>query len=166
MKRAPHVLFLVLVLAALAQGVWQHAYLPERVVSHFDGAGRANGWMSRDALLGWQLGTVLFIAALFEGIVALQPLLPAEFVNLPHRDYWLAPERRAATDAWISSLLRGTGCLLMVFFMALFHSVYRVNLTGDRILKPNPGWLAAAMTVSVLIVAVGTLARFARKPAA
>ena len=166
MQRGLQVIFLVLVLGAVAQGLWQHAHLPARVASHFDGAGRANGWMSRDAMLGWQLGTVLFIAALFEGIVALQPLLPAEFVNLPHRDYWLAPERRAATDAWISSLLRATGGLLMVFFMALFHSVYRVNLTGDRILTPNPGWLAAAVTLSVIVVIVATLARFARKPAA
>jgi hypothetical protein len=164
-KRALQVLFLALALAALAQGLWQHAHLPERVVSHFDGAGRANGWMSRDALLGWQLGTVLFITALFEGIVALQPLLPSASVNIPHRDYWLAPERRAATDAWISSLLRATGCLLLAFLMALFHSVYRVNLLGDRILTPNPGWLAAAMTLSVLIVAVATFARFSRKPA-
>ena len=120
MQRGLQVIFLVLVLGAVAQGLWQHAHLPARVASHFDGAGRANGWMSRDAMLGWQLGTVLFIAARFEGIVALQPLLPAEVVNLPHRDYWLAPERRAATDAWISSLLRATGGLLMVFFMALF----------------------------------------------
>jgi uncharacterized membrane protein len=164
-KRALQVLFLVLALAALTQGLWQYAHLPERVMSHFDGAGRANGWMSRDALLGWQLGTVLLITVLFEGLVALQSLLPSESVNLPHRDYWLAPERRAATNAWISSLLRVTGCLLMVFFMALFHSVYRVNLTGARILTPNPGWLATTLTLSVLIVVVATLARFFRKPA-
>jgi uncharacterized membrane protein len=164
-KRTLQVVFLLLVLAALAQGLWQHSRLPERVMSHFDGSGRANGWMTRDVFLGWQAGTLVFLAVLFEGIVLLQPRLPREFVNLPHRDYWLAPERRATTDTWISALVLLPGCLVMMFFMALFHQVYRVNVDGSRELTPNPAWLAAALVLAVLAVAAVAIARFARKPA-
>jgi serine/threonine-protein kinase len=164
-KRALQVAFLVLTLAAIGQGLWQHSRLPERVMSHFDGAGRANGWMTRDAFLGWQVGTLGLLALLFEGIVLLQARLPREFVNIPHRDYWLAPGRRAATDTWISALVLLPGCLVMLFFMALFHQVYRVNVDGTRELTPNPAWLAAALVLAVLAVAAVTVARFARKPA-
>jgi len=165
-KRALQAVFLALALAALAQGLWQHSRLPERVMSHFDFSGRANGWMSRDAFLGWQAGTLLFLTALLEGIVLLQPRLPREFINLPHRDSWLAPGRRAATDAWISALVLLPGCLVLLFFMALFHQVYRANVAGARGLTPNPGWLGAALVLAVIGLIAAILARFARNPAA
>ena len=165
MKRILQVAFLILTLAAIAQGLWQHARLPERVMSHFDFSGRANGWMTRDAFLGWQVGALIFLTVLFEGFALLQSRLPAELINLPHRDHWLAPGRRAATDAWISSLVLLPGCLLVIFFMALFHLVYRVNVEGTRMLTPNPGWLAATLVLAVGALAAVTIARFARKPA-
>ncbi len=166
MKRGLQGLFLALVLAALAQGVWQHDRLPARVMSHFDAAGRPNGWMTRDAFLAWQAGTLLFLAALFEGIVLLQSRLPKELVNLPHRDYWLAPERRAATDAWVSGLVLTIGCLLMAFFMALFHQIYRANLAGGPQPLTGVGPLTALMGLASAAVILVTLRRFARKPAA
>ncbi len=166
MKRVLQAAFLILALAAIAQGLWQYSRLPERVAAHFDFSGHANGWMTRGTFLGWQVGTLLFLTVLFEGIALLQSRLPADLINIPHRDYWLAPERRAATDAWISSLVLLPGCLLMIFFMALFHLVYRTNVDGTRMLTPNPGWLAAALILAVIAMVAVTFARFARNPAA
>jgi uncharacterized membrane protein len=166
MKRVLQVIFLSLVLAALAQGLWQQAHLPERVASHFDGTGRANGWMTRSAFLAWQAGTLLFLAALFESIVLLQTRLPREYVNLPHRDYWLAPERRAATDAWVGSLVLAIGCLVMTFFIALFHQVYRINLEGDPRLLAGVRPLTTLLGLASVTVIALILLRFARKPAA
>ncbi|MEO6875869.1 MAG: DUF1648 domain-containing protein [Opitutaceae bacterium] len=131
MKRILRAIFLLLMLAAWGQAGWQHSHLPERVAAHFNGIGQPNGWVSRDALLGWQIGAMAFLAALFCGIAYLQPCLPTDFINLPHRDYWLASERRAATDAWIAGLIFAVGSLVVAFLMFVFHLVYRVNLTPE-----------------------------------
>jgi uncharacterized protein DUF1648 len=39
--------------------------LPIRMASHFDAAGRANGWMSRGAALYFDIGFMVFLAAIF-----------------------------------------------------------------------------------------------------
>ena len=72
--------------------------LPETMASHFDATGNANGFMARDTYLN-------FITLVAVGspllIVAVQALVLSQVarINIPNRDYWLAPERRAATLA-------------------------------------------------------------------
>ncbi len=102
--------------------------LPERVASHFDAAGVADGWMSRI--------TYLIVMAVFGLLFPLfVPLLswavraaPASMINLPHRDYWLAREHRGATNAflfrhalWLASLQMG---LVIV--------IHRLTLNANR----------------------------------
>ena len=166
MKRPFQILFLALVLAALGQAIWQHQHLPERVAAHFNASGHANGWLSRGQQTALHVGTILFLAGLLQGVTMLQRRLPKDYVNLPHRDHWLAPERAEATRDWIAAAVLGIGCALMLFFLTLFHLVYRANLTS----APQLGstiWLA---TGALLAVVFGVLAalwrRFARPPAA
>lgn len=166
MKRVLQVVFLALVVAGWGQAIWQHGQMPERVASHFNAAGTANGWMTRDEELGWQLGTITVVAALLQGIVLLQPKLPPEFVNVPHREYWFAPERRATSEAWISNLVLSVGCLLLLFFIGLFHLVYRANLTSKPQLPPIVGPLGVLLLLASLSIIATTVLRFARKPAA
>lgn len=61
-------------LAPVAMGiryaqVWNQ--LPLRMASHFDAAGRANGWMSRDAALYFDLGLLVFLAGVFTVVLFL-----------------------------------------------------------------------------------------------
>jgi Protein of unknown function (DUF1648) len=158
-------LFLLLVAAVVAQALWQHDRLPERVATHFDAAGRPDGWMSRDNQTKAHLGLVLLIAALLEGLARLGPRLPDALVNLPHRDHWLAPERRAATHAWIAGLVRLLGCVLLGFFLALFHLVYRANLSSTPMLTGPVGLLVGGLLATVGLILAGVLLRFARPPA-
>jgi Protein of unknown function (DUF1648) len=158
-------LFLLLVAAVVAQALWQHDRLPERVATHFDAAGRPDGWMSRDNQTKAHLGLVLFIAGLLEGLARLSPRLPDALVNLPRRDHWLAPERRAATHAWIAGLVRLLGCVLIGFFLALFHLVYRANLSSTPMLTAPVGLLGGGLLATVGLILAGVLLRFARPPA-
>lgn len=165
MKQSLQILFLLLALAVTAQALWQHDRLPERVATHFNLAGQADGWMSRDNQTKAHIGLVLFIAVLLEGLARLSPRLPDSLVNLPHRDYWLAPERRAATHAWIAGLLRLIGCVLMAFFLALFHLVYRANLNATPMLTGPAGLLVGGLLATVGLLLAGVILRFARPPA-
>lgn len=166
MKRAWQVLFFALVLATLAQAAWHYDRLPDRVATHFNGAGRANGWMSRGAHTAWHLATVGFVAVLIQGIVWAGDRLPPEYVNLPRRAYWLAPERAAATRAWIAGGVQLLGCALLAFFLALFHLIYRANLTPAPALSGAVWWLTGGLLAFTAGWVVALFLRFGRAPAA
>ena len=53
-------------LPATALRYWQvWDQLPMRLATHFDASGRANGWMSREASLGFALGLTAFVLVVF-----------------------------------------------------------------------------------------------------
>jgi uncharacterized membrane protein len=166
MKSPLQVVFLALVVTALVQSFWQHDRLPEKVAAHFNGSGQADGWMSRGARTAWHVVTVLFLAAVFQGITTLLSRLPKEYVNIPHRDYWLAPERAAATHARVRTSLLLIGCSVMIFFIVLFHLSYRANLNPPPRLGSSVGWLTGGLLAVVVAGTATLLARFGRKPSA
>lgn len=165
MKGPLQVLFLALVLAALTQVIWQYDGLPGKVATHFNATGQANGWMTRGQHTAWHVVTLLFLAGLFQGIAWLQPRLPREYVNLPHREYWLAPERAAATHAWVVGAVRLLGCAIMLFFIALFQLIYQANLSTPPRLSLAVWWLTGGLLAVLAGVLIVLLARFGRKPA-
>ena len=152
-------------LTAVGQALWQHDRLPARVATHFGAAGEANGWMSRGAHTVWHVATVLFLAAIIQGITRVQARLPKEFINLPHRDYWFAPERAAATRSWITGAALFIGCTLMGFFIALFHLVYAANLGPPPRLDGTVWWLAGGLAAVVVGLLAALLVKFGRIPA-
>jgi uncharacterized membrane protein len=77
--------------------------LPQRIASHFDFNGHANGWMSRGACTGIMVATAIFVPGLIIGLMGAAGKIPVSFINLPHKDYWLAAERR---DFALAVLLR------------------------------------------------------------
>jgi hypothetical protein len=73
--------------------VWQQ--LPERMVSHFDAAGQANGWMPRETSLYFSLGCMTFILVVFSGVLSLvarrYPLAKLSWALLAffHAEIWM-----------------------------------------------------------------------------
>lgn len=138
MRHAAKILFLLTAALALAQATWHYLHLPETVAIHFDLAGQANGWSSRGAHFAMQAGLAVFLGALFGSGGWLLRRVPDQFINIPHRDYWLAPERRAATCRELDNMLSALGIVVMGFFVVLFQQVYVANLTGRLTLKLMP----------------------------
>jgi uncharacterized membrane protein len=163
MNRALPLVFILLVLVALGQAAWQHGRLPDTVATHFDAAGKADGWMTRNTQTTWHVVMILFIAGLMEGIARLNARVPDEFVNIPRREYWLAPERREATHRWLRGAIRLIGCVLMLFFLGLYHQVYRANTSGTQMIAGVTGLLVAGCLLSVAAVTVAVFLRFNRK---
>jgi len=99
--RTPLLVLGLLYLCFFGYLAWSSSHLPDRVATHFDGSGRPDGWMSRTAHLRFMgvfgLAFPLFVPAL----VFISRFLPDQLYNLPHRDYWLAPARRAETMAYL-----------------------------------------------------------------
>jgi uncharacterized membrane protein len=124
----PRLILLVLVVAAAAQIVHYHPLMPARMASHFDGRGVANGWMSRDGFVAVYVFVLALMAAMFFALPKALAKLPPSMINLPHRDYWLAPERRAKTGEMIEAYMNECGNATLVFMLLVFQMAFTANL--------------------------------------
>ena len=115
---------LVLVLAVAAGFiVLSGQLLPPIVASHFAAGGNANGFMPRNAYLGLMLFVAVGVPFLLALINSSLRFIPPHLVNLPNRDYWLAPERTEQTFA----VLFKHGIFLSVLLVAFLSFVHPVN---------------------------------------
>lgn len=163
MLRLARILFFAATSVALGLAVQEHGTLPERVATHFGGDGQPNGWMSRDSHTAGQVGITFFMAALFLGLAVALPRLPDRFINLPHRDHWLAPQRRSGTLAWLSAMLLWLGILLQGFLAFVFREVWRANSAASPTLQLNSLWLQISLFILTAGLVITLLVRF-RQP--
>ncbi|WP_257387181.1 hypothetical protein [Tahibacter caeni] len=118
--------------------------LPAQVASHFSAPGRADAALPRAGYLGFMLvfgaALPLFVAILSDRLLR-NPRTP---LNLPHRDYWLAPERRAATVDFLCRQNAGFAVQLAVF-LGYVHAlvVYANRLQPPRL--PSVAFVAGVL---------------------
>lgn len=128
--------WIVLALCLVATGTFIVATtsaLPEAVASHFNGSGLANGFMTRDGYRAFMLAFGLALPAFLAAVVGLAPRLAPARINVPNRDYWLDPKRRADTVNALSAQGAWLGTLTAVFIAALHY----VLLLANRSLPPR-----------------------------
>ena len=101
--------------------------LPSRVATHFDGHGRPNGWMSRDAHLRSMIVFGLAFPLFVPAIVYASRFLPDQLYNLPHRDYWLAPARRPETMAYLFRHSLWFASMALCFVIGIHFSIIHAN---------------------------------------
>jgi uncharacterized membrane protein len=118
----------------LAFGIlsWFHAYpqLPQIMASHFAADGRPNGWMPKNLFF--------VITILITAISALPTFLaprsitsrPASRLNLPKKEYWLSPEHRGETVAFIKAQMAWFGCGILFVFLYGTSQAINANLPG------------------------------------
>jgi uncharacterized membrane protein len=133
--------------------------LPPRVATHFGIDGRPNGWMSRDGMVDFVLGLGILMPAFIIGMMAGAGRIPVSFVNLPHRDYWLAPERRRSTSAVLLSYALWFACMNVLFVCGLQWLTVQANanpqsphLSGTGISLVAGGFLLGTIVWSMLLI--------------
>ncbi len=123
----PAIFFVVLYVALLVILASSADLLPSQVASHFNGDGRPNGWMTRSDYLIF-IGAIPLLLAGFFGLLAwLVKTVPGNWVNIPRRDFWLVPERRALTSAIILRRLLWLACLIVCFFGGLHWAIVEAH---------------------------------------
>ena len=152
-QRGASSVWLLLIAAAAAAFIWVTSQqLPPLVASHFGAGGIANGFV----LHRRYLFTVLFLcigpalAIVFPMNVALGN--PNAAINLPNRDYWLAPERRAETVEFVRTQMLRFGTALIVFFCYVHWLVVKANQQSPPRI-PGPAFVSAvAVFIGFLVV--------------
>ena len=101
--------------------------LGDTVATHFGSGFLANGWMQRSEYLASSLTFSTVLPLIVAGIVGGLPRILPRYVNMPHRDYWLAPERSAATLETIAVRALLLGTLLSVFMGGVHWLILQAN---------------------------------------
>lgn len=141
--------------------VWASSQsLPAVVASHFGPSGEANGLMPREAY-------VWFMVVLVAVVPVLMVYLPNRLmtgtggrINLPNRDYWLAPERRQQSIAYLCNVSFRFGYLLVAFLGYVHWLVVRSNAVTPPAM--GIGWIVGGLVVFIAATFVAVLAIFRR----
>ena len=132
MRRFPLFLFVLLFAAGAASILHFAEELPELVAVHFDAAGRANGFMTRTGCRDFMLVSTLGIPLLIVLATTLLPrALPVSLINLPHRDYWLAPVFLSEQGLWF-------GCILVLFLAVVDGMLVKANAVSPPAFPTGP----------------------------
>ena len=158
-------LFAVLLMAvAVAQYVVYYDRLPETVASTFGGAGEPVGWASRQAMFGFYAGMMGLFLVLF-GLVRLLVRLPSRWINIPRRDYWLAPVRREATLRVLESQLGWFLVVTLAYLVLVMQLVLRANLLDPPRLEQQSFWIYFVVyMVYATVWTIWLVVRFCRAP--
>jgi hypothetical protein len=119
--------------------------LPNVVASHFNSLGVATGFLPREIYLAVMLGVVLLPPIFLVLIPRLALRNPNARINVPHRDYWLAPERREQTVEVISQQITRFAVMLVAFLCYAHWMVVHANSSTPPSL--SSGWLLAGLVV-------------------
>ena len=156
-------LFIALAASGAAFIIATAGDLPAQVASHFGRSDRPSAWAPRDSYVAIMVGTATLLP-LF--LVALMTWLPRVFpgaVNIPNRDYWLAPERRERSLAALADFGWAFGCLLTLFIVGVHWIVVAANTSVPAQLPHRPfQGLVAGFIAAMCIWTVALCLRFRR----
>jgi len=123
--RLPKIVYLLMLFMGLLEWMQVYPQLPDRMASHFDFYGRPDGWQPKEAfflVMAVVIGVTGLIGFLLPALIA---AAPAGFINVPRKDYWLAPERREETLRFLRTHLEWSAC--GVLFVLLYAASQAIN---------------------------------------
>ena len=139
--------------------------LPEVVATHFDASGQPDGWMSRAEHLRFMTVFGLAFPLVVPGIVYVIRFLPDRGLNLPNRDYWPAPGRRAETMAYLCRHSLWFASMALGFVIGIHYSVIQANrLAQPQLPTPQVLTLAGCFMAGAAVWVVSLIRYFKRVP--
>jgi len=126
--RLPSSVFFALVALGAVQLFYYEPRIPKILGSHFAWGGFVTGWQTKAAFFSTDLAMIVLATVVAFGIPRIIAAVPVSRINLPHKEYWLAPERRENTLAYIRVWSAWLGCCLLAFLLFVMELAFRANL--------------------------------------
>ncbi len=160
MKLANQLMIAITFVFFVAQMALWYTGLPEIMPSHFDAAGQVDGEMSKTAF--YALFVVMNLLSLVGFLLFAIGLgrVPNSMLNIPHKEYWLAPERREQTISFNRSLLMAIGWMTSWLFIGIFHLSANVAIASRENINPEFYWLLGAYLLAIAGVTIWALLKF------
>ena len=140
--RLPTSVFFALGLLAAVQYAYYAPRLPEIVGSHFRGDGMPTAWQTKAVFLTTEVLIVVLAAVLGFGVPRIIAAMPVSLINLPNKNFWLAPDRREESMSYLQMHMAWFACALLAFLLYVMQLVFRANLQHPPHLD-NPSFIAA-----------------------
>ena len=157
-------LMLFFILAFVVQAMYYYPLMPEPMASHFGTGGKANDWMPKAGFFVLMAGVQVLFLLIFLGIPKLVGVLPNSVINMPHKDYWLAPERRQKSLDLMGDWLGWFGVAMLAFFLLVGQLTYTANLREDQRLDETKMWTMLVLFLAFTVVWLVLFYRAFKKP--
>ncbi len=143
-------LFLLLILALLSP------VLPDHMATHFDFAGKPNGWQDKSLYFTTMLTIGLVTNGIFAGTAYFMRFIPEGLINLPRKDFWFStPERKARAMEKLRLSLCVPGIVTNFILCLTQQAVYQANVPNPLFAMPEgllPFLIGVILLVSFLSV--------------
>ena len=151
MNRVALIMLAAVVIAAIAVIAGTSSELPARLATSFGASGAPSGWETRHDYLTMMIGGVIGAPLLIMLALAWLPRVAPRLMNLPHRDYWLAPARRGDT---LRSLF-AFGCLLAIVLVVFLVALHLLIVRAQMHNPPELPLVPFVVLTGALLVAAG-----------
>lgn len=131
--RPARIILVFLIAASVSHCVFYYPNLPEMMATHFNAAGKPDGWMAKSSFFLLEAGILLLIVSEFTLLPYLIGKFPTSLINMPNKEYWFAEERRARTLVVIGHFFEWLSAALLALFVGINQLVFRANLTGENL---------------------------------
>jgi hypothetical protein len=138
--------------------------LPPVVASHFIAGGAANGFMPRGTYLRFFTALLVGLPLFIVFVSSVTSVLPARFINLPNREYWLAPERQADTLSYLRNQGLRFAVILTVFLCFVHWLVVQANAHSPALFPESLFFIGMVAFLLGLVVWLGGFFVHFRRP--
>ena len=145
-------LFIALAASGAAFIIATAGDLPVQVASHFTRSDQPNAWTPRDTYVAIMVGAATVLPLLLVTSITWLPRVFPGAVNIPNRDYWLAPERRERSLSALADFGWAFGCLLTLFIVGVHWVVVAANTSVPTQLPDRPFQALIAGFIAALCV--------------
>ena len=149
--RLSRIILFFLIGVFVSQCVYYYPNLPEIMASHFDGAGKPNGWMSKQSFFLLEAVILGFIILEFTFLPWIIGKMPNRLINMPNKEFWFAAERRAETINIIQHFFEWFSAALLALFVAVNQLVFQANL-DKKPLPSVPMWTILGLFFLFVII--------------
>lgn len=128
--------------------------LPDRLAVHFDTGGNPNGFQSKTAFTG----TFPLFVLLINGVLAVFcwaiHKIPAQFINVPWKSYWLStPERISQMNERMPAAMMLVGLFVNIVFFFAVHAIVQANSKEAGINIPINTGVLGIFVLSLFLLA-------------
>lgn len=156
----PKLIFVLLALYAAVHFASVYPQLPGEVASHFNERGAPNGWQTKQVFFTVFVGVTVLCVLFGFGMASLIGTMPVRLINLPNKQYWLAPEHREETLEWLKAYFGWFACALYVLMIVVYDYATQSNLHPDH--PPSVAHLVCTLVGFLAFVIVWLVRMFAR----
>ncbi|MFN3639210.1 MAG: DUF1648 domain-containing protein [Chloroherpetonaceae bacterium] len=122
----------VLLLTHFGLIAYFYPILPESVPMHFGSNGKATSFSSKESMILSHLAVIAVLLVIFGIVGALLRSGKAVYFNLPNREYWFAPERKAQSSNEVLALLLWILCSVLVLMLLVFYETAESAMLGTN----------------------------------